>query len=311
MSDIKNCLIGLAVGDAMGVPIEEYDRSRLLKKPITNMLGFGNYFVPAGSWSDDTSMTLATIDSIIDCNGVEVTDIANKLCEWINDAKYTPTGELFSITDITRFSLMRYWESKNALTCGAVKPSSNDNGSLIRMSPIALYCFYKKLSDKKIYDLVYKVSSITNANIISIVTCFMYVKFMMYILNGKTIEEAYKLVKKYKYDKFFDISYLEEFDRILKDDISKLSINDIESDNYCVHALEACLWVLLNTNSYESAVIGAINLGECTDNIGSLTGAIAGIVYKSKGIPKAWSDSLQKKDLIDKLARKYNTYLTK
>lgn len=311
MSDIKNCLIGLAVGDAMGVPIEEYDRSRLLNKPITNMLGFGNYFVPAGSWSDDTSMTLATIESIVECKNVEITDIANKLCEWINDAKYTPTNELFSIKDNTRFSLMRYWESKNALTCGGVKASSNDNGSLIRMSPIALYCFYKKLPDKKIYDLVYKVSSITNANIISIASCFIYVKFMMYILNGKTIEESYKLIKKYKYDKFFDISYLDEFDRLLNNDISKLPINDIYSDDYCVHALEACIWVLLNTNSYESAVIGSINLGECTDNLGSLTGAIAGIFYKSKGIPKSWIDTLQRKDYIDKLARKYNTYLTK
>ena len=81
--------------------------------------------------------------------------------------------------------------------------------------------------------------------------------------------------------------------------------------NYCVHALEASLWVLLNTNSFESAIIGAINLGECTDNIGSLTGAIAGIVYKSKSMPKEWVNTLQRKDFIDKLVRKYNTYLTK
>ena len=227
MSTIKDCITGLVIGDAIGVPIEEYDRKRLLNKPVTNMLGWGNYFVPEGSWSDDTSMTLATIDSILESDGVDVTDIANKMCEWVNDNKYTPTGELFSITDTTRFSLMRFWDSKNALTCGGVKPSTNDNGSLIRMSPIALYCFYKNLPDKKIYDLVYKVSSITNANIISIITCFIYVKFMIYILNGKTIEEAYKLVKRYKYDKFFDISYLDEFDRLLKNDIGKLSIDDL------------------------------------------------------------------------------------
>lgn len=311
MSDIKNCIYGLTIGDAMGVPIEEYDRKRLLNKPVTKMLGWGNYYVPEGSWSDDTSMTLATMDSIIESKGVDVTDIANKLCEWVNDNKYTPTGELFSITDTTRFSLMRFWDSKNALTSGGVKPSTNDNGSLIRMSPIALYCFYKKLSDKKIYDLVYKTSSITNANIISIISCFIYVKLMIYILNGKTIEEAYKLIRRYKYDKFFDLSYLEEFDRLIKEDISKLSIDEIESDNFCVHALEATIWVLLNTNSFESAIIGAINLGECTDNIGSLTGAIAGIVYKNKSMPKEWIDSLQRKDFIDKLTRKYNTYLTK
>ena len=311
MSTIKDCITGLAIGDAMGVPIEEYERKRLINKPVTNMLGWGNYYVPEGSWSDDTSMTLATIDAILESDGVDITHIADKLCEWVNDAKYTPTGELFSITDTTRFSLMRYWGSKNASTCGGVKPSTNDNGSIIRMTPIALYCFYKKLTDKKIYDLVYKVSSITNANVISIIGCFIYVKFMVYILNGKTIEEAYKLIRKYKYDKYFDLDLLEEYERLINNDISELPMDEIESDNYVVHALEATIWVLLHTNSFESTIIGAINLGECTDNIGSLTGAIAGIVYKNKGIPKTWAETLQRKDYIDKLARKYNTYLTK
>ena len=311
MSVIKDCLTGLAIGDAMGVPIEEYDRKRLINKPVTNMLGWGNYYVPEGSWSDDTSMTLATIDAILESDGVDITHIADKLCEWVNDAKYTPTGELFSITDTTRFSLMRYWDSKNASTCGGIKPTTNDNGSIIRMAPIALYCFYKNLPDKKIYDLVYKVSAITNANVISIIGCFIYVKFMIYILNGKTIEEAYKLIRKYKYDKFFDLDLLEEYERVIKNDISELPMDEIESDNYVVHALEATIWVLLHTNSFESAIIGAINLGECTDNIGSLTGAIAGIVYKNKSIPKTWAESLQRKDFIDKLARKHNTYLTK
>lgn len=65
MSILKNSLLGFVVGDAMGVPIEFETRETLKEYPLTEMVGYGSYDEPAGTWSDDTSMTLATIDSII------------------------------------------------------------------------------------------------------------------------------------------------------------------------------------------------------------------------------------------------------
>ena len=83
MSLIKNGLIGFAVGDAMGVPIEFKNREELLDNPVTSMIDGGTYGLPAGTFSDDTSMTLATIDSIIHSRGIDYDDMAKRFCKWL------------------------------------------------------------------------------------------------------------------------------------------------------------------------------------------------------------------------------------
>ena len=94
MSMIKDSILGFVVGDAMGVPIEFVSRDELLKKPVTSMLGNGTYNVPAGTWSDDTSLTLATIDSIIKFKEISYNDMAKKFCDWALKGEYTATGEV-------------------------------------------------------------------------------------------------------------------------------------------------------------------------------------------------------------------------
>ena len=164
--NIKSAIYGFVIGDAMGVPVEFEEREKLMKNPVTNMLGYGSYDVPNGVWSDDTSMTLATMDSIIaNKNKLDYNDIADKFCEWINNAKYTATNEVFDIGTTTKFSLMRYWNDKiDATKCGGIGISENGNGSLMRMLPIAFYCFYNKIDDNNIIEIVKNVSSITHAH---------------------------------------------------------------------------------------------------------------------------------------------------
>ena len=163
MNDIKGGLVGFAVGDAIGVPIEFEDRKKLMKSPVTSLKGYGSYDVPKGVWSDDTSMTLATIDSIIKCKGINYNDIADRFCNWLNNAEYTATDEVFDIGITIKYALMRYWEDKSDATkCGGTSINENGNGSLMRMLPIAFYCYYKNLNKKEIFNIVKKVSSITH-----------------------------------------------------------------------------------------------------------------------------------------------------
>ena len=168
MSKFVDSIIGHAIGDAMGVPIEFESRDILLKKPVTTMLGYGNYDVPEGTWSDDTAMTLATMDSIAKKNGkIDCNNIADRFCNWINNADYTATNEVFDIGITTKYALMRYWDDKtDATKCGGTGASENGNGSLMRILPIAFYCYYKKKKEKEIIDIVKKVSSITHAHVI-------------------------------------------------------------------------------------------------------------------------------------------------
>lgn len=139
-----NGILGLAIGDAMGVPIEFVKREKLLNNPVTEMKGFGSHNVPKGTWSDDTAMTLATIDSIKNTGEIDYSDIANNFLKWFREAAFTANGEVFDIGRTTLHALAKYEENlSNPTSCGEDSEFSNGNGSLMRILPIAYYCYWQ------------------------------------------------------------------------------------------------------------------------------------------------------------------------
>ena len=73
--------------------------------------------------------------------------------------------------------------------------------------------------------------------------------------------------------------------------------------------MEATLWVLLNTDSYNQAIIRAINLGNDTDTVGACVGGLAGIYYGQESINQSWKNDLLKFDYINNLCDKFNGVL--
>ena len=274
-------LIGFVVGDAMGVPLEFTPREELLKKPVTKMIGNGAYNLPAGTWSDDTSMMIATIDSINAKNGIDLKDIALKFSAFKNHASYTATGEVFDIGNTCRMAIDKFEENREDPTlCGIDDINANGNGSLMRILPIAYYAIEKKLKEYEILELVRQISSMTHAHEISVMGCYFYVRYVIFLLNGKDKYSAYSMAKCVDYG------------------MCKVKVNDIKSTGYIVDSLEAAIWVTLKSENYKEAVIGAINLGGDTDTIGALTGALAGIVYGYDFIPEEWKDNIAKKEYL-------------
>lgn len=315
-SFVKSSLYGFIVGDAMGVPIEFNDRESLMKNPVKSMLGYGTYNVPEGTWSDDTSMTLATMDSIIKCNkNIDVNDLADRFCNWFNNAEYTATGDMFDIENQTKGALTEYQEKRDNVlksgskySYGVVDVSKNGNGSLMRMLPVALYCYYENLNDEQILNVVKDLSSITHPHERSLMGCYIYVRYVMYLLDGKDKIEAYNMVKSLDYSMFSEKTN-EVYARILKQDISKLNINDIKSTGNVVCTLEAVFWVTLNSNSYNESIITAINLGEDTDTIGAITGSITGLIYGYDNINSEWIDKLRNKEYLDNIIVEFENTL--
>ena len=308
MSITKNGLIGFAIGDAMGVPIEFVNRTKLQKEPVTTMQGYGSYFdIPEGTWSDDTAMTLATLDSLIEYKNINYKDMADKFLNWIDQVQYTATNKVFDIGITTKYALARYkLEKLEPTLCGGTKISENGNGSLMRMLPIALYTYYKKLNDDEIITIVKNTSSITHAHEISHLGCYIYVKYIHYLLTGSNKLESYQQVSELNYEKYFTKDSINEYQRILKNNIQDLSIDDIISSGYVRHTLEAVLWTILTTDNYKDAIIKAINLGEDTDTIAAISGGIAGIYYGYEHIPEDWVNSIIKKDKILDLLDKFD-----
>ena len=309
MSKIIDCVIGHAIGDAMGVPTEFCIREKLLKNPVTEMIGYGSHPVPEGTWSDDTQMSIATIDAIINNNGeINLYDIMMNFYYWLKENKFTPQGEVFDAGRTCIKSVIDFSKTLDVNTCGQKEITSNGNGSLMRMYPIALYAFYKGLLEEEIIKLVNDASALTHAHEISKLGCYIYTRFMMYLLSGLTKEEAYKKIRMIDYSSYSDEA-IKVYNRILDNNIINLKIDDIKSSGYIVDTLEASLWIFLNSSDYKECIIASTNIGQDTDTIGAVTGSLAGIYYGIDSIPKKWIDKLVKKDYLYDLANKFEKVL--
>ncbi|MEE3342887.1 MAG: ADP-ribosylglycohydrolase family protein [Bacilli bacterium] len=314
---IKGSLFGFFVGDALGVPVEFIEREELKKNKVTKMLEYGTHNQPIGTWSDDSSMVIATIDSLINNKGINYTDIMNNFLKWYEEGKYTPNGQVFDIGNATSSALYKYKKDKTTYICGSKNIYSNGNGSLMRILPISLYLHY---TDDSMFDIINNISSMTHAHIYSILSCIIYSVLINEYLKEQDIKKAYlnmqSIIKKVLDDEnnkaLGDINDLKQnFNRIIYNDISKLKEQDIKSSGYVIDSLEASIWSLLNTNNYKDAVLKAVNLGNDTDTIGALTGGLAGLVYGYNNIPKKWIDNLKQKEYLTKLVKDFNELIIK
>ena len=304
---IRGSLLGFFVGDALGVPVEFTEREELKKNKVTKMLEYGTYNQPIGSWSDDSSMVIATIDSINNNNGINYMDIMDNFLKWYKEGEYTPQGDVFDVGNATSMALSNYNNDKTTYICGSKSLYSNGNGSLMRILPISLYLHY---ANEPMLEIIRNISSMTHAHIYSIMGCVIYSVFVNEYLKVKDIKKAYAnmqtIIKKMFDDNSCNI--LEDIDdlkqvysRLIYNDISKLDENDIKSTGYVIDSLEACIWCLMNTDNYKDAVLKAVNLGNDTDTIGALTGGLAGLVYGYDDIPENWINVLKRVDYLIEL----------
>lgn len=307
---ISDGIIGFAIGDALGVPAEFKSRDELKMNPIIDMVGGGSHNQVKGSFSDDTSMTLSTLDSIIEKQAIDTDDIADKFLKWYRNGEYTATGKLFDIGRTTIQALVKYeLNIDKAINCGGVGEYDNGNGSLMRILPVVYYIYYKKIDNEiEIYNIVKEVSSITHAHEISVLGCYIYTRYCLLLLEGNDKFEAYKKLQQLNYS-IFSENTLNKYERILKEDISPKSEDDISSSGYVVSTLEAVMWLFLNSKDYNSTILKAVNLGNDTDTIAAITGSLLGIYYGLNSIKDKWKLSLKKHDYIIDLCKKFEEML--
>lgn len=308
---VESGIIGFVIGDTMGVPVEFYSREKLLLNPVTEILEYGTHNMPKGCWSDDTSMTLATMDSIIKCKEINTNDMADRFIKWYRNGEYTATGIMFDIGTTTQQALVKYQRGIDiASKCGGEREYDNGNGSLMRMLPIAYYCFFKGLEDTEILKIVKEVSSITHRHQISILGCYIYVRLAMELLKGKELLQAYQEIKKLDYS-YFTEDTIYKYERIVNNDIGLYNINEINSDGYIVTTLEAVIWTLINSKSFNETIIKAINLGEDTDTVGACVGGLAGIYYGIENIKQKWKDNILRYDYIINMCKEFVEIINK
>lgn len=307
---VKAGIIGVCIGDALGVPVEFKKREDLKRNPVTKMLEYMSWNQPKGTWSDDSSLTLCLAEELT--KGYNLEKIGQSFVKWNKYGHWTAHGRLFDIGGTTRHALARLIKGESAKFSGNIFEEDNGNGSLMRILPLVFYLENEE-DIQKIYFTVREVLAITHGHFRSVFACFIYVIFSIQLLKGKSKREAYTHTQntalKYAEKQGFNPNEIELFSRILKNNISGYPEDEIKSVGYVLHSLEASLWCFLNSESYSEAVLKAVNLGEDTDTTGAITGGIAGIYYGYENIPKEWITELVRKDDIEALCEKLHQKL--
>jgi ADP-ribosylglycohydrolase len=300
----KSALYGVAVGDALGVPHEFSPHETLRDNPVTDMVGYGTYNLPAGTWSDDSSLTFCLAESL--CSGYNTDHIGELFVKWYYQDYWTATGEVFDIGIGTRNALYKIKNGTKAELAGGREENDNGNGSLMRILPLVFAI--KDLPIKERFERTKHVSSITHGHIRAVMACFYYLEFAKQLIEGKTKLDIYRALQT-SIPLFFteigiDQAEIEHFNRLLKANIADLSLSEIRSGGYVIETIEACIWCILTTENYKEAVLKAVNLGHDTDTTAAVTGGLAGLLYGFDGIPSEWIDALARKSDIEELVER-------
>ena len=302
---IKAVMLGHAVGDALGVPVEFRERGKLTENPVTDMEGYGTYPLPKGCWSDDTSMSLAALDSLAK-GDLDWDEIMRNFGRWYYGDEYTPTGEMFDVGNTCSCAIDNYVVNHKPISeCGLADERSNGNGSLMRIHPFVLYAYKKLLNGtEKGYWLwmgcIKQASALTHAHERSITGCHIYADCLSFLLKEAT-KESLKAAIEFAEGDLDHLPEFEHYKRIFDPNFEKLTIDEIKSSGYVVDTLEAALWCVLTTDSYRDCVLKAVNLGDDTDTVAAVAGGLAGALYGYDAIPAEWLDALKRRDYIEEM----------
>ena len=306
-----NGIMGVVVGDALGCPVQFDSREEVARHPVTGMRGYGTFNLPKGSWTDDSSLTIALLESIRRTGKIDLDDIMENFMKWLYNGEFTPYGESYDIGRGTMQAINRYSKNRKAKKCGGDEEWNNGNGSLMRIMPACIYCTVMEssgmYSDRDAIDAIHSVGGLTHAHIRSNIACGLYffmAKYILFregslqesILEGLT--QGFAFYESYLADK----ENLHYYDR-LKDleTFKSLPAEKIKSTGYVVDALEAAVWSLITTDSFDQALLKAVNLGDDTDTVGAIAGGLAGLYYGYDSIPEEWLSAIKRREWIEEM----------
>lgn len=308
----KAALFGAATGDALGVPVEFLPRNEVRAINLKDMLGcdtprtFASRWgsiIPAGAWSDDTSMALAAMASIANNNGdIYFSDVMEQFCQWWENGKYSSLESPFGLGGVVSEALRNYRNGTPARICGPAKFHDNGNGALMRIFPFSLYCIFKKLDTWTTVDLINTASGITHGHQISKMGCLFFTLYMQALLDGQDCKTALETARMFDYAKWYSHTAIDAYTQLLSPDFPNADDSIIAENGYVVTTLTAAIYSMLHSHDYESAVLTAINMGFDTDTNAAVTGALAGVCYGIDSIPERWLARLLGKHMLERYA---------
>lgn len=283
----RGCLTGLACGDAVGTTLEFMPRGSF--EPVTGMTGGGPFHLSPGEWTDDTAMALCLATSLLEQNGFDADDQMQRYVRWWKEGYMSSTGVCFDIGNATRSALQRYQDDGNPFA-GSVHPFSAGNGSLMRLAPVVMFYFP---DESQAIRYAADSSRTTHAAAECVDACRYFAALLTALFNGNTKQQLEKVTYQAQTKRVQAVqqgSYLSK------------SYDEIRGSGYVAESLEAALWCFVHHDSFEDAILAAVNLGDDADTTGAICGQLAGAFYGIDAIPAEWQQPLVKLSDITALA---------
>ena len=240
---VKSAILGLVVGDALGVPAEFQSREELEQAPMTGMRAYGTHHQSAGTWSDDSSMALCLLESLT--HGVNYDDMMARFLRWAEEGHMTAHGDVFDMGIATRQALTQYAKGTPPLECGGTGTYDNGNGSLMRILPLALYLHRTMGPEfpgkRSACQIIHNASALTHAHPISLIACDIYCSIANELLCGRSspadIQHGITAAKEMCASLTDTAPYLDTFKRVDVDVLRSLPKSEIRGSGYVVPAV--------------------------------------------------------------------------
>ena len=303
---VLGALWGGLVGDALGVPVEFRSRQEVQANPVTGMRAFGTHGQPAGTWSDDSSLSLCATESLVEKGGFDARDLGERFVGWMNRGHWTPHGTVFDIGIATSKAIWNICSGTPPESAGGVDEYDNGNGSLMRILPFALW--HHTAPEDVFAETIHRASALTHRHPRSQMACVLYGPVIRELLKGASPAVAFDTALDGFAQLYLKPPYFAErlhFQLLESRRLAAVSEEEIGSSGYVMHTLTASLWCLLTSTSLEETVLKAVNLGDDTDTTGTVAGGLAGVLYGLNAISADWLQTLARRNEIEPLFERF------
>jgi ADP-ribosyl-[dinitrogen reductase] hydrolase len=294
----RGALLGLAVGDALGAPLEGLRPGWF--EPVEEMVGGGFHGVEPGQWTDDTSMALCLAESLVECGGFDPADQLRRYLAWYREGHLSSKEYCFGIGGTTREALERF-ERTGDPYCGSTDPGKAGNGSIMRLAPVPL--FFARRPEEAI-ERSAESSRATHGTANAVDACRYFGGLLVGAVNGagkdELLSERYSPVPGY----WDEEPLAPEIDEVASGSFKYREPPEIEGSGYVVRSLEAALWAFHKSDSFREGCRMAVNLGDDTDTTGAVYGQLAGAFYGEREIPESWRSTLFLRPVIEGYAER-------
>lgn len=280
-------LLGLAAGDALGVPMEFQERDQ--RPPVTDLIGGGPFHLKPGEWTDDTAMALCLAESLLAKHDFDPRDLMERFVRWWKKGENSSTGSCFDIGNATRAALERYRKSGDPFA-GSEDPMQAGNGSIMRLAPVAIFWHG---SPERAARAAREQSRTTHASPACLDACELLARVLVAAIGGAGKAALLQPARP---------GWLAEVTQIAAGRWRDKQRAQIRSSGYVVDTLEAAFWCVARSEDARAALIMAANLGHDADTVAAVTGQIAGSIWGASALPLAWREKLVAAERITSLA---------